>query len=138
MPPPMPPAMNSTEWCVTSRLLGRISSARIQRSSGMSMVRFGVGKMSRPAAGISIAGSVMMKSGSPNCHPSVSTGGLGSSAGLPRGAPASTHFTIVSICGWLRRASLANVPCAGSANHGGICRFETFSLIDRAQGRTSS
>ncbi len=102
------------------------------------MVRFGVGKMSLPSAGISIAGRVMMKSGSPNCQPSVSAGGVGSSAGLPRGAPASTHFTIVSICAWLSRASLANVPCAGSANHGGICRFATLSLIDRAHGRTSS
>jgi hypothetical protein len=33
-----------TEWCVTTRLLGRISMARIQWSSGISTVTFGVGK----------------------------------------------------------------------------------------------
>ena len=31
--------------------------------------------------------------------------------------------------------SLANRPCCGSANHGGICRLSTLALIERAQGR---
>jgi len=62
----------------------------------------------------------------------------GASLARPSGAPASTHFTIVSICLSVSRASFVNDPCAGSANQGGIFRSPTASLILVARLRTSS
>src|SRR5688500_13071401 len=44
---------------------------------------------------------------------------------------------MVSISRSLRRRSLRNVPCAGSACHGGIARVLTFCLMAPAQGRAS-
>src|SRR5262247_1526254 len=62
------------------------------------------------------------------------------SAGLPSGAPASTHLTIVSTSRSLSDRSLLKccTPTFLSMNHGGISRAATFSLIDRALGRTSA
>jgi hypothetical protein len=72
------------------------------------------------------------------CQPSAGhwTGG-GASFGSPSGAPASAHFAIVSTSICESERSLANGPCAGSANHGGICRLSTLAFIDRAHGRVS-
>jgi hypothetical protein len=42
----------------------------------------------------------------------------------------------MSVC--LSDRSLANDPCCGSANHGGISRASTRSLIARAHGRACS
>jgi hypothetical protein len=68
----------------------------------------------------------------------VNFGNGGMSLALPNGAPASTQPVIVEISASVSRASFANDPIAGSANHGGICRALTFVLIARIQGRASS
>jgi hypothetical protein len=44
---------------------------------------------------------------------------------------------MVAISASVRLGSLANVPADLSANHGGIWRDPTFSLIARAYGRAS-
>ena len=73
------------------------------------------------------------------CQPSGAQSiGAGASLASPCGAPASTHFVIVSICVCESDRSLAHVPCAGSANHGGICRDATLALMLRAHGRVAS
>src|SRR5262249_14664130 len=60
-------------------------------------------------------------------------------ASVPRGAPASTQRTIVSICSLERLRSLRILRlCSGSAPHGGISRATTLFLMTRAHGRTSS
>src|SRR5262249_43574589 len=56
---------------------------------------------------------------------------------IPFGAPASTQPTIVLISSCERLGLLANSPCFGSANHGGIERSTTRSLTDLAHGLTS-
>src|SRR5437867_6588295 len=127
--------------CVTDRSLGLISSEVIRVSLvkplGMvmfdhSMTFFG------GRAGTRNSGPVTTTSGL-ICHPSAghSTGG-GASFGSPCGAPASAHFTIVSMSACLSERSLANTPCCGSANHGGIWRLSTLALMARAQGRVLS
>ena len=65
--------------------------------------------------------------------------GFGMSAGLPCGAPASTHFEIVWISWSESDGSLLNfwMPTCLSMNQGGISRFETFALMARAHGRAS-
>ena len=50
----------------------------------------------------------------------------------------STHAAIVSTSACFRLTSFANLPIAGSAPHGGICRATTFCRIARAHGRASS
>jgi hypothetical protein len=45
---------------------------------------------------------------------------------------------MVSICVCDSDRSLAQRPCAGSANHGGICRVATLVLMLRAHGRVDS
>src|SRR5688500_9641825 len=62
------------------------------------------------------------------------------SAGLPSGAPVSTHREMVSICSSLSELSLAKclMPTVLSMSHGGICRLTTRALIARAHGRVSS
>jgi hypothetical protein len=73
------------------------------------------------------------------CQPSgAHSSGAGASRTSPCGAPASTHCTMVSICVCDSVRSLAQVPCAGSANHGGICRDATLALMLRAHGRVDS
>src|SRR5204863_8492540 len=56
----------------------------------------------------------------------------------PFRAPASNHAAMVSISPCDRRGSFLNVPCAGSAPHGGIARETTRCLMDRAHGLASS
>src|SRR6185369_6965093 len=64
----------------------------------------------------------------------------GMSFGSPFGAPASTHFRIVSICLSDSERSFSNsvMPTVLSMCHGGICRAATRLLIDLAHGRASS
>src|SRR3989442_13509131 len=66
--------------------------------------------------------------------------GGGISFGSPFGTPASTHFTIVSICASGSERSFLNfwMPTVLSICHGGIWRVITRSRIALAQGRTSS
>ena len=74
----------------------------------------------------------------------VKTTGGGRSAGLPRGAPASTHAPIISISASLREMSSLKfwMPTSFSMNQGGITpmrlRRAVRCLMLRAQGRTSS
>ena len=61
------------------------------------------------------------------------------SAGLPIGAPASTHAAMVAISASLSDGSSLNfvMPIVRSMCQGGISRATTFCLIDRAHGRAS-
>src|SRR5262245_43814286 len=70
----------------------------------------------------------------PNC-----TGG-GMSAGLPRVAPPSAHFTIVATSVSVSDGSLSNLrmPTVRSMYQGGISREATFWRMLRTHGRTSS
>ena len=80
-------------------------------------------------------------SGLPMCHLSTSANwrGGGMSAGLPAGAPLSTHFAMVAISASVSDGSSLNLvmPTWRSMYHGGISRAVTFCLIDRAHGRAS-
>ena len=62
------------------------------------------------------------------------------SFGSPRGAPPSTHRTMVSIWSSESEMSFLNfwMPTVLSRCHGGIIRAATLFLIDRTHGRTSS
>src|SRR6185369_16235159 len=92
-----------------------------------------------PLAGIVNSSSIVkIASGLPIVQPSTSCGAAGMSLSSPFGAPASTHFAIVSTSASDRRGSFLNVPCAGSAPHGGIVRAVTRCLMARAHGRASS
>src|SRR5215831_5405197 len=89
-----------------------------------------------------VSGVDTIRSGLPIAHSyAFSNAGVGGmSAGLPFGAPPSTHFTIVAICSSLSDGSSLNfwMPTLRSMNHGGISRCEIFVLMDRAHGRASS
>src|SRR4029450_41559 len=63
---------------------------------------------SGPLAGTTTSGELTIRSGSPSCHLSAlaKSSAVGMSAGLPRGAPPSTHFAIIAIS-----ASLNDVSC---------------------------
>ena len=134
-----------TAWCTTGKPSadGLVSTALIQRSS----VRPDSEKRSphqlAPSAGTTKGSGIgTIQSGSPVCQMSRaanSTGG-GMSAGLPRGAPASTQSTMVSISASLSERSYLK-PCTPmflSMNQGGMVRVSTFSRMARAQGRVSS
>ena len=71
--------------------------------------------------------------------PSGNCRGGGRSAGLPRGAPASTQRPISAISASLSDGSSLNsrTPTSFSMNHGGIVRSEVRALMARAHGRTS-
>src|SRR5204863_6019940 len=75
------------------------------------------------------------------CHASRSPNwrGGGMSAGLPCGAPWSTHLTIVSISSSESDGSFLYfwMPTCLSMNHGGISRDATLALIERDHGRAS-
>ena len=62
------------------------------------------------------------------------------SLGFPRGAPASIHRTIVSICSSLSDMSFLKcwMPNDLSRCHGGMVRVSTRCLIALAHGRVSS
>src|SRR5262245_33381430 len=102
--------------------------------------------LSGPAAGTTICGECNTRSGSPIVHLSLlaksRAGGM--SAGLPRGAPASTHFAIVAISSSLSDGSSLNfwMPMFFSTNHGGMTPAReprpVRVLIARDHGRTSS
>ena len=71
-------------------------------------------------------------------------GGVGMSAGFPRGAPLSVHAAMVAISSSLNDQSSLNrwMPMSFSMYHGGIVpilfRRPVRFLMERAQGRTSS
>jgi hypothetical protein len=92
-----------------------------------------------PSAG-TLNGCCILKirSGLPIDQPAANFGTDGNSAGLPCGAPPSTHATIVSISDCFRLTSFENRPTVGSAPHGGISRLTTFCLMARTHGRASS
>src|SRR5439155_16709511 len=85
---------------------------------------------------------VTVTSGLPMCHWSMSLNcrGGGMSAGLPIGAPLSTHLVMVATSESLKDGSSLNwaMPMFRSMYQGGISRLRTFSLIARAQGLASS
>ena len=70
---------------------------------------------------------------------SLNCRGWGMSAGLPIGAPASTHAAMVATSASLNDGSSLNfvMPMWRSICHGGISRATTFCLIARAQGLAS-
>ena len=98
------------------------------------------------SAAMVTAGVVTIRSGSPMSHSSApaKTRGGGRSAGLPRGAPASTQRPIVSISAALSETSSLKscMPMVLSMNQGGILPtapvWPVRCLMLRAQGRTSS
>ena len=65
--------------------------------------------------------------------------GGGRSAGLPRGAPASTQLPISAISSAVSDGSSLNawIPMFLSMNQGGISRASVRWRMERAQGRTS-
>ena len=102
---------------------------------------------SEPLARTSITGEETIRSGSPTVQvaPSGHSMAGGMSAGLPRGAPASTQSAIRAISSLLSEMSFLKrwMPTFFSMNQGGIrsgslSGREVLSLIARAQGRTSS
>src|SRR2546428_3473556 len=64
--------------------------------------------------------------------------GTGLSRGSPSGAPPSTQSIMLRISRSLKRLSFANRAWSVSANHGGILRVSTCSLIALAHGRASA
>ena len=123
------------------------SAALIQRASGMpsnSMVGFH--HWSCPLAVTVYGVELTTRSGWPSVLSSShsdaggqSIGG-GRSAGLPSGAPASTHRTTVSISASVSEKSFLNawMPTVRSMCQGGMMRRSTRSRICRTHGRTSS
>src|SRR5205809_1348128 len=77
-------------------------------------------------------------SGLPIFHPSSNFTGLGASPGFPSGAPVSAQETKDLISSSERDRSFENLPCCGSAPHGGIFFCTTAVRIAFAQGRTCS
>src|SRR5215472_8574875 len=71
-------------------------------------------------------------------QPSTNCFGAGISLGSPSGEPPSTQLTSVSRSALGSVGLFANLPNCGSANHGGILRWSTASLIALAHGRTCS
>src|SRR5262245_1269619 len=77
-----------------------------------------------------------------NCHSELlancRAGGM--SAGFPRGAPLSAHFTIVAISASVNEGSFLNfwIPIVRSMWNGGISRAATLVFIVFAHGRASS
>src|ERR1700751_5999128 len=92
-----------------------------------------------PEVGMLIGvGISMILSVCPMSQPSVKATCFGASFGLPALAPPSTQVTRVETSAADRLRSLENLPCAGSANHGGIFLLETSSLMALAHGRVLS
>src|SRR6476619_2037415 len=92
-----------------------------------------------PDAGISKAtGISRIMSGLPIDQPSTNLTGAGASLALPAGAPASTQDTRVLTSPADMVRSLENLPCCGSAYHGGIFFVATAVLMALAQGRVVS
>ena len=135
-------------WWTTLRPSGNdgwISIALTHRSAVRPVSTVDFHHLSWPSAGTVYGSDGTIRSGSPNCSASrqaFGSGhsiGAGASAGLPCGAPASTHPTIVSISSSLSDRSFLNrwIPTVLSMCQGGISLASTFALIDRAHGRAS-
>ena len=126
---------------------GRTSMPDTQRSSVRPVSMIGCHHWSWPSA-LCVQGSeAITRSGwrskrSARCQtsPSGQSAGGGRSAGLPRGAPASTQRATVSISASLSEMSFSNcwMPTVLSRCQGGIDRSTTLVRMARAQGRTSS
>ena len=120
--------------------------ARTQRGSVSPVSLTGFHQASFASAGIVNGADLTIRSGGPpNCSAkyhfdaSGHSRGGGMSAGSPPGAPPSTQRTTVSISASVSDRSFLNavMPTVRSRCHGGICRVETRSRIDRAHGRAS-
>src|SRR5439155_3717221 len=86
-----------------------------------------------PAISRSFGSICTIRSGSPIFHLlSSNTSGGGVSAGFPRGAPESTHFTIVAISSSEIPLSFLNfrMHTLGLTYHDGLIRNNTFYLIE--------
>ena len=134
-----------TAWCTTGKPSadGLVSTALIQRSSVSPDGENRSPHQLAPSAGtVNGSGIGTTQSGSPMCQMSrwANCRGAGRSAGLPRGAPASTQDTMVSICSSLSERSYLKpwTPTFGSMYQGGMVRDDTLSRIARAHGRVSS
>src|SRR5438094_6303916 len=117
--------------------------ARTQRGSVNPVGITGLYQTSSPTAGTVLSGDLRINSGGPPNQSAKlhfdSSGhcfGGGISFGSPLGTPASTHFTIVSICASDNERSFLNfwMPTVLSICHGGIWRVITRSRIALAQG----
>src|SRR5439155_860682 len=97
---------------------------------------------SGPAVGTTTSCDRSTRSCSPIVHLSTLSNwrGGGMSAGLPRGAPLSTHFPILAISSSLSDGSFLNfwMPMFFSMYHGGISRAAVCRLMADAHGRTCS
>ena len=132
-------------WWMTLRdrsPTGRVWIALMYRSSVRGESAYMEPNRSGPAAGTWWAGNRITRSGLPICHSEASancrSGGM--SARLPRGAPLSTHFTIVAISSSLSDGIVLELlePDVAIDVPGGISRAATRALIERAHGRASS
>src|SRR3982750_410105 len=92
-----------------------------------------------PVAGIRLTEGIFnTRFGLSIFHPAVRfTCGAAPSA-FPSGAPSSAQLARVLICPSLSDGSFEKCPQHGSANHGGMVRFEVASLIAVAKGRVCS
>src|SRR5262245_37290338 len=115
--------------------------ARTHRGSVRPVSTTGLYQASNATAGTVYGVDLMIRSGGPpNCLAKFHTDssghclGAGISLRSPLRAPASTHFTIVSICASLNDRSFLNscIPTVLSTCQGGICRALTRDLIDFA------
>ena len=127
-------------------VFGLISMARAQRSSVSPVGDRGFHHASLASAAMVKGADSTIRSGGPlnwsakyHFDSSGQSMAAGMSAGLPRGAPPSTQRTTVSISAAVSDRSFLNawIPTVRSTCHGGICRVDTRSRIDRAQGRAS-
>src|SRR5271154_3944935 len=92
-----------------------------------------------PEVGTAIgAGIANTLSGCPITQPSVNAIGFGASFLSPALAPLSTQETRVLMSAADKLRSFENLPCAGSANHGGIFLLTTTCLMALAHGRVLS
>ena len=121
--------------------------ARTQRGSVRPVSVTGFHQASFASAGMVYGSDLTTRSGGPpnrsakyHFDASGHSTGAGMSSGLPRGAPPSTHRTIVSSSASVSDLSFLKsvIPTVRSMCQGGICRVETRSLMERAQGRDSS
>ena len=126
------------------RLPGRISMARTQRGSSRSIGVTRLSHASCDTAGIVNESDFTTRSGSlPSTFEKFqvcSVGHLMASGmcfGSPCGAPASTHFTMVSSSWFVSESSFLNLvmPTVRSIWNGGIECSSTRALMERAHGR---
>src|SRR5688572_8740421 len=122
-------------WWTTAGSLGRISMevTHVSVLDGKGIAT--LSQSMTPRAGTRYSGNATSTSGL-ICQPfdGHAIGG-GASLAAPSTAPPSAHRRIVSTSAGLSDRSLVKLPCAGSANQGGIDRSATFERMALAQGR---